>query len=168
MLSITHSAQENKMPKQISWLCFLILIGTVEVFAQQPQTRVQDQTSKASAEESTKQDIELLLLIKTAEAGAKLYVLAPDSNKDQAAATTKLAELYAKAVKSPRVMSLLLGEALSDFYDLKQGARGAAQVSQAADEAGIKFQSLALAQNQTIIEQNQRIIGLLEQLVRKR
>jgi hypothetical protein len=157
------------MPKQISWLCFLILIGTIEVFAQQPQTRVQDQTSKAPAEVSPKiQALELLLLIKTAEAEAKLYVLAPESNKDKAGATTKLAELYAKAVKSPQVMSFLVGEALSEFYDLKQGARGAAQVSQAADEAGIKFQSLTLAQNQTIIEQNQRIISLLEQLVRKR
>lgn len=156
------------MRKQISWLCSLLLLGTIEVFAQQGQTQVQDQTSTAAREVTAKQDLELLLLIKTAEAEAKLYVLAPESNKDKAGATTKLAELYAKAVQSPVVMRILVGEALLDFYDLKQGARGAAQVSQAADEAGIKFQLLTVAQNQTLIEQNQRIINLLEQLVRKR
>ena len=52
--------------------------------------------------------------------------------------------------------------------ELKEGARGAAQVSQAADEASVKFQLFLVAQNQALIQQNDRIINLLEQLVRKR
>lgn len=156
------------MLKRIPCLCALILLSIVNVFAQQPQTQVQP--SKPLAEGSRKEEefVELLLLIKTAEVETKLFVSAPESNKDKAGATTRLAALYARAAKNPQVTNFLVGEALSDFYNLKEGARGAAQVSQAADEAGIKFQSLTVAQNQTIIEQNLRIINLLEQLVKKR
>jgi hypothetical protein len=114
------------------------------------------------------EDAKLLIEIFTTKMGTQLYALAPESAKDKAGAANTLAELYAKAVKRPPVMKSLLGETLSDFLELKQGARGAAQVSQAADEASVKFQLFRIAQNQTLIQQNDRIIELLEQLVRKR
>ena len=156
------------MLKKIPWICTLIFVGIVTGFAQQPQTQIQPPKPPAEGSRKEEEFVELLLLIKTAEVETKLYVSAPESNKDKAGATSRLAALYARAAKNPQVTNFLVGEALSDFYNLKEGARGAAQVSQAADEAGIKFQSLTVAQNQTLIEQNLRIINLLEQLVRKR
>lgn len=143
----------------------LVLLSAVAVSGQQAPTKPEVPPAAAAL---SKDEVELLLNIKMAELQTRSYALSPDSNKENAGATDRLAELYSKAVRSPGVMRLLVGEALSDYYEIKEHARGAAQVSQAADEANMRFQPLMLSQNQTIIEQNQRIIALLEQLVRKR
>lgn len=103
----------------------LISISTVAVSGQ--ETPKKPEVPRAAASLS-KDEVGLLLDIKMAELQTRSYALSPDSNKENAGATNKLAELYAKAVRSPGVMRLLIGEALSDYYEVKEHARGAAQV----------------------------------------
>ena len=54
------------------------------------------------------------------------------------------------------------------FYGAKGAARSAAQVSQAADEQQIRLALLRAAQDARLIEQNDRIIQLLEQIAKKK
>lgn len=104
-------------------------------------------------------------MILTAEAELKLYALTGDKTKLDAAA--KLAELYGEAVKDKEITFSLLGQMLREYSSDREGAKSAMQVSQVADEAGIRFQFLLAAQNQAVIEQNQKIIDLLERILRK-
>lgn len=131
-----------------------------------PQTAQlpQGPDSQTAAQEPALSDEDKKLLgeILIAEQQSRLNALLPaDSDKKVPGTTDKLAGLYARAVRSPRLVQLLIGQSLTSYFDLKEGARGAVQVSQAADEAGIKFQLIIMAQNQRIIE-------LLEQIAKRR
>lgn len=87
-------------------------------------------------------------------------------DKTKAGGSARVAGGYARAGSEPNAQPALLSQALGDFYRLKQGAKGAAQVSQAADEVRVQLDALQVMQNRRLIEQNDRIIALLEQLVK--
>ncbi len=53
---------------------------------------------------------------------------------------------------------------LRGFLMERSEAKGAAQVSQIADEANVEINSLIAVQNAQLIEQNKRVIALLEKL----
>jgi hypothetical protein len=69
-------------------------------------------------------------------------------------------DILVNAPTDPKMVRALVGKSLWQFYAAKADARGAVQVSQAANEAS---QRLSLLQ----VEQNQRIIELLEQVAKK-
>jgi len=140
----------KKFLLQLLATSLLFLIATAAV-AQQP----------IAQQPTDKEDAALLVQLITAETEAQLYALAPDENKDKSGATRKVAEAYAKIAQRPTASHLLLSTILSDYSSSRFRAQSAMQVSQSADEAGVKLQML-------IIAQNQRIIELLEQIARKR
>jgi hypothetical protein len=155
-------------------VCFLMLITAISAFSQSRQTKPAPTDPQIISQAPTPTprsqqrgaseraaDAELLLKIKTTEAESALYTIDPDKYKDKAYAPARLAQLYQQAIDRPYVLQALAGEVYAEFIANKSGARGAAQVSQLADEAGMKIQMV-------IIAQNQRIIELLEQLVQKR
>src|SRR2546429_537491 len=125
---------------------------TTEQAPKQPETK---------ATTLTPEEVLLFLEIQNEQTQAELNTLVPTVDKDKATANSKLAALYAKAAKSPALSQVLAGMALDKYESAREEAKGAVQVSQAADEAGIKFQLI-------IMGQNQRIIELLEQLVKKK
>ncbi len=102
-------------------------------------------------------EIELFTRIIGARAKLQSCVLTSSARVCQ----SDLANLYRQAVSSPKVMSLLIETEIADYASSSSSARSAPQASQAADEASVNLQILILAQNQRIIE-------LLEQLVKKR
>lgn len=57
---------------------------------------------------------------------------------------------------------------LREFLGSRGTAKSAAQVSQLSDEAGIELQALIVAQNAEMIEQNKRMIKLLETIAVKK
>ena len=76
---------------------------------------------------------------------------------------------YGQAVTDPTLARLAIGQLLSNYYALRNQAQTAEQVTQAVGEASLRFQVLQSAQNQVLIQQNQqllnqnaRIIALLE------
>jgi hypothetical protein len=76
---------------------------------------------------------------------------------------------YGQAVTDPTLARLAIGQLLSNYYSLRNQAQTAEQVTQAVGEASLRFQVLHSAQNQVLIQQNQqllnqnaRIIALLE------
>jgi len=73
----------------------------------------------------------------------------------------ELVEAYRAGVKSADGVKGLTSKALNSYHLNKATAKSAAQVSQAADEAQIE---LSLIQ----IQQNQRIIELLEEVAKKK
>jgi nitrogen-specific signal transduction histidine kinase len=117
--------------------------------------------AKKPADPQEQEAIMLMVKVIGLEMEARLYALAPEQNKDKADAANKLTELYSQIARNPIASRHLVSSMLRDYTSVREGARGAAQVSQVADEAGIKFQMLVIAQNQRIIE-------LLEQIARKR
>ena len=108
-------------------------------------------------------DFPLLTVMKigTAEQSLRLCSMDPanDLCKDKNA-KQELTDLYASCTRDAKCSPLLMAKIISEYTSLREGARGAVQVSQAADEAGVKMQMVVMAQNQRIIE-------LLEQLVKK-
>lgn len=129
--------------------------------ANEPKEPAKDATKDEEAEETS-----IMLRIITAQlvaetcAGERILGRT-ESDACKANPAQQLADLHAQAVKHPRLVMLLSSAAFRRFTNLSVGARGAAQVSQAADEASIKFQMI-------IVAQNQRIIELLEQLLKKK
>jgi hypothetical protein len=122
----------------------------------------QDSQTQPALEKLSPEEVQLLVQIMLAEQQARLAGLTQKKDKDQPDPMENLARLYALAItKHPKLLPRLIGQALTPFYEGKESARGAAQVSQVADEAGIKFQLIIMAQNQRIIE-------LLELIARKR
>ncbi|MDQ2667397.1 MAG: hypothetical protein M3Z05_15470 [Gemmatimonadota bacterium] len=83
-------------------------------------------------------------------------------------ASLAAANEYRALAANPSASVGVLGKAVHDFYSGKSRAGGAVQVSQAADEQQIRLSLLRAAQEARIIEQNDRIIQLLEQLAKKK
>lgn len=75
---------------------------------------------------------------------------------------------YRALAADPAGVRLMQQQVMSAFYSGKAGARGAMQVSQTADEQQIRLSLLRAAQEARIIEQNDRIIQLLEQIAKKK
>lgn len=76
---------------------------------------------------------------------------------------------YGQAATDPTLARLAIGQLLSNYYALRNQAQTAEQATQAVSEASLRFQVLQSAQNQVLIQQNQqllnqnaRIIALLE------
>ena len=137
----------------VSGVCLLLFLLPC---AAQAQALAQDPPSKLSAGET-----QLLLEFIRTELEVKLYAVAPESNKDKASASQRLAEIYSKIATSPGASHALMSHILGNYSSSREAARSAVQVSQAADEASIRMQLL-------LIGQNERIINLLEQIARKR
>ena len=77
--------------------------------------------------------------------------------------------LYGQAVTTPELARAAIGQLLGDYYGLRGQAQTADQATQAISEAMLRFMVLQTAQNQIIVQQNQqllqqqsRIIELLE------
>lgn len=79
----------------------------------------------------------------------------------QIKAQTALTDFLTEAPGNPEMVRAVVLRSLSQLADGKGGAKSAAQVSQAADEAALRLQLLQ-------VQQNQRIISLLEQIVKKK
>jgi len=159
------------------FLCLIVAVCITNGLAQQPPQRSPalppSLESKAAAQtpEVSKEEAQLLVDLISAELDAKLYALTPDAykdNKDKISAAERIAAIYARIADNPRLTSFLLGKTLREYMQIREGARSAMQVSQAVDEASMQFQLLLSAQNQTLIEQNKRIIALLEQIAKKK
>lgn len=100
--------------------------------------------------------------IKTASMLLTLCSSVPENEKCKDVDPRKdLMELQSSCIKDSECSSMLIADAIANYESLRFGARSAVQVSQAADEYGVKMQLILLSQNQRIIE-------LLEQLVKKR
>jgi hypothetical protein len=150
--------------------CFILIMAILALahIAPAQQSTPKPATAVNSEPQLTGDETLLLLNLAGAEMEVKLYTLDPDKNKDKADSATKLANLYASLAQHPNAMRVWVGMMMKEYSSLREGAQSAAQVSQAANEAGIKFQLLMTAQNQLIIEQNKRIIELLDQIAKKR
>lgn len=70
-------------------------------------------------------------------------------------------DLYSRIIRFPNVVSVLLARSAIKYQSMREGATGAVQVSQIADEQNVLL-------NRIIVVQNQRIIELLEKLVNKK
>lgn len=73
----------------------------------------------------------------------------------------ELAELYSQVGKSPRLIRFMAAAAVNEYEQNRLNTRSAPQVSQIADEQNVELMRL-------IVIQNQRIIELLEQIVKKK
>ena len=108
----------------------------------------------------------LQLEIIQAELDARLYALTGEKTKQDS--LSKLAGLYRKALADPEIAQWLIASFYTEFNNEKSGARSAVQVSQVADEVSLKFQMMLSIQNEMLIEQNKRMIELLEKLANRR
>jgi hypothetical protein len=131
-----------------------------------PQTETQKALEKIIIAESELNTYYLIL--KGQGLGVKMTPAREKMLEDGRDAPDRLSGAYVAAGKNPEVYNGVLSHILSKFYPLKAGAEGAAQVSQAADEAQVRMSALTIGQNARIIEQNDQIIALLKQLVAKR
>lgn len=143
------------MKTLIIYVLFTLFL-TVSISGQVPQP-------STSHEGERLREAELLVAkLKTAEMLLKLCEASPTNelckDKDPAA---DVARLYSDLVRDVNLSKAVAAYAVSSFAGLRAGASSAMQVSQAADEAGVKMQLILIAQNQRIIE-------LLEQLVKKK
>lgn len=139
-------------------ICLALIVSIFVVTA-----AAQDTKPKTPQEEAVLLQVEIL---KT-EMEAKVYAIAPDNNKDKSDAASKLAALYRKATSLPGVGDYLASGIWSEFTSNRFQANSAPQVSQVANEASVKFQFLLAAQNQVLIDQNKRIIELLEAIAKR-
>ena len=74
---------------------------------------------------------------------------------------------YRTVARDPARLSDVLVWLAGDDFTARRFAKSAAQVSQAADETALRLSILNSAQQARIVEQNDRIIQLLEQLLKK-
>lgn len=88
--------------------------------------------------------------------------------RDETTVAVDLGDLYAWTAENSRVARFWVAEEVGEFVSSKILARSAAQVSQLADEVGVRLQALQTMQNLRLIQQNDRIIALLEVLARKK
>lgn len=95
-----------------------------------------------------------------AERQSAIYGARPTGYPEYAGASKKVQELYQKAVANPELMDALILSVAMRFAELKESAKSAPQVSQVAEETSVRLQFI-------LIQQNARIIKLLEQLSRK-
>lgn len=141
-------------------LCIVAGVANAQTAAS-PKPTSTPAAPAAPAKQQLSPDAQFAFDILVAEIQVLLYEQNPDGNKDKADADAKLIDLYAEAIKRPGVVRRLVGRSYSNYVRMKDRAAGALQVSQAADEAAVKM-------NMVLIAQNQRIIELLEQLVKKK
>ena len=107
-------------------------------------------------------------------AGARAIQAAPyhDGKHDQkrvdelTALESELAELYAKSVDRPSLITRIIATMRND-YTFGHAADSAPQVTQKAAETTAEVALLQAAQNNRIIEQNNQIIALLTKLANK-
>jgi hypothetical protein len=126
-----------------------------------PKSAPATPTTQTDKDKAVAASATLFLEMEKAEAEARLYLLDPEKHKDKAGAVIRLVELYSQLIRNPEALNTRLGLMLSEFMHLREQASNAAQVSQVADEAGVRMRLIEIAQNECIIE-------LLEQLVKKR
>lgn len=140
----------------------LILLASVSGVAQIGKDPAPKAAPTTAASVSPEAEPEMLVeKLKSAELSAQLCTISPENKLCSDYTPSTLSDLYSKIARDPKATAILLARTYESFANMKSGARGAVQVSQAADEAGMRMQLM-------IIAQNQRIIELLEQLVRKR
>jgi hypothetical protein len=93
----------------------------------------------------------------------KLQIFHVDPHNEQAKGArddlNKAMSILKDAPKDPKAVNAIAGQALWDYYVDKAGAEGAAQVSQLANEQTLRLNVLQ-------VQQNQRIIELLEQVAK--
>jgi hypothetical protein len=126
--------------------------------------------SKETDKEKANKEFELGTLVlkaKLLEARATLYSMDPASHKEDAGAAEELANIYRRVFAESDTAGWFFGPIYADYLASKQQARSAPQVSQVANEATVKFQFMIAAQNQVLIEQNKKIIALLETIAKK-
>lgn len=87
--------------------------------------------------------------------------------KGREIAGEKMAQGYFESATSSNSSRQLVADELLSFHTSKAASASAAQVSQLADDASLHLQALQIAQSQKLIEQNDRIIALLEQQSKK-
>lgn len=146
---------------------FLILLLSFGVSAQ-AQKKVQPATTKPA---STDTETEKEKLKEIAAIGITYFQLkvllrlcgvAPEHESCKGKnPSADMVELLTKASKQPEAMQAIIAIELNEYAGNKELAKSAPQASQAADEANVRYQLIIMAQNQRIIE-------LLEQLVKKR
>lgn len=79
-----------------------------------------------------------------------------------------LARAFAQVGSDPAAARELAGLTVSDFLYARYSARSAPQVSQIAAEAQVRMEAIEAAQRAKLIEQNERIIALLERIAQQR
>jgi len=145
---------------QIFLLCLCLFVA---VNGQTPQASPSPSVQPTAIERpATALQIDLI----RADLDLKTSSIVGDSRKVIEAAS-KLGGLYGRAVNDPETVNWLLMNLFAEYAGDRSSARSAPQVSQVADEANVKFQMLIVAQNQALIEQNKRIIQLLEVIAKK-
>lgn len=150
-LTVGHGGGVDSHPMKPLLLILLLAVG---VSAQSPAKREQVTDKQAQAV------LFALELVKT-ELEADAYALDPAQNRDKSNASNKVQAMYARAVKDPALLDVVISGIARDFLSGKEGARSAPQVSQVADQTSVRLQFI-------IIQQNARIIALLEQMARQR
>lgn len=145
---------------KVFFLAFVVLLSAYAVLGQAtpPPAKPAAQQTPSTPELD---DVNLRLAILTAELGVKVCAISPNADSCKERPAEQLVKLYSQAISRPAVLRSLLASGVTTFTFAKENARGAAQVSQGADEANVSFQLI-------IIAQNQRIIELLEQLNKKK
>lgn len=129
--------------------------------------------SSASAQQKEKginlpKEIQLSMDLMQTELEVALYAVDQKGHPELKDSSEKLVALYRRAVNDPKLAEIATGRILWEYSRNRQMADSAVQVSQVVDETTIKFQLLISAQNQLIIEQNAKMITLLQQLASKR
>jgi hypothetical protein len=81
-----------------------------------------------------------------------LYLTGGKDSGTLGAQVPALMKAYGKVVDSSEALHEVVGKTFAGFLANKQGAKGAVQVSQAADQAALELQLVQIAQNQRIIE----------------
>lgn len=153
----------NKLP-----LALLIIFTLGSAIHAQDVASPQSSPPEVKIEPLTPDEVIKLVQIISLELEVKLHVMAPTPERARANPSAKLAQLYKEAAASPRLTRHLLGQRIETYLKNQNSARSAPQASQVANEASVELLHLLAAQNAAIIEQNARMIVLLERLTRGR
>lgn len=139
-------------------LFFLVILGLAAAISGVSQTTTANMTAEKAKSAVPASVVKLM----EAEMAVRLCGIDPEHESCKGRNPAKeTADLYSEILRDPDAAKFLLANVLSSYSELRSGARGAVQVSQAADEASVKMQMVVIAQNQRIIE-------LLEQLLKKK
>jgi hypothetical protein len=158
--------------KRILLLFFAVIFSTSFAFGQTAQATSSDKPDSQNpatvarvAIYSQLSDAEKKILVDylTSRASMGFCAYVPDGTgcKENGNYEQKYIDALEAIVKSPRLTSYLVSNAAQKFEGTKIGARSAPQVSQIADEQNAELTRI-------LVIQNQRIIDLLEQLVKKK
>ena len=86
-------------------------------------------------------------------------------NAERAQDADSLLLAYGQAVTDPQLARAALSQLLDSYYKLRNQAQTADQAIQAISEASLRFQVLQSAQNQVLIQQNQQILNQNARLI---